>query len=98
MGLPIHGWKNKAGTAARSCKCGSWKAHWIRCTGKEWPSQCCVSGCTERAEVGAHVINPDVSGEYIVPACKGCNMRTDSFTLKGGITLASANKQKTCES
>ncbi|NLJ73349.1 MAG: hypothetical protein GX333_10090 [Syntrophomonadaceae bacterium] len=29
MSLPIGGWKNKAGTGTRSCKCGSWKQHWI---------------------------------------------------------------------
>ena len=28
------GWKNKVGTAERACKCGSWKNHWIKFSGK----------------------------------------------------------------
>lgn len=99
MSLPIDGWKNKRGTSIRSCKCGSWKQHWINGSKKAWPKYCCVAGCTGTAEVGAHVYNTssDVHGEYIVPACKGCNALTDEFSLKGGITLVPANKQKTCE-
>lgn len=99
MSLPTEGWKNKGGTAGRACKCGSWKQHWINGSGETWPSQCCVAGCTASAEVGAHVYNvsDEVHGEFIVPACKGCNALTEEFTLKGGVTLISANKQKTCE-
>jgi len=48
------------------------------------------------AEVGAHIINSEVSGEFIVPACKACNARTDTFSLKGDTALVSANQQKTC--
>lgn len=99
MSLPTYGWKNKVGTAGRSCKCGSWKQHWINGSGKEWPIFCCVAGCMGIAEVGAHIYNTstEVHGEYIVPACKRCNARTDEFSLDAGTTLISANKQKTCE-
>lgn len=99
MSLPIKGWKNKGGTSERACRCGSWKQHWINCSSKTWPSQCCVAGCTASAEVGAHVYNvsDEVHGEYIVPACKRCNALTGEFTLKGEVTFISANKQKTCE-
>lgn len=99
MDLPIDGWKNKRGTSVRSCKCGSWKQHWINGSKKAWPKYCCVAGCTGTAEVGAHVYNTssDVHGEYIVPTCKGCNARTDEFSLEIGTTLISANKQETCE-
>ncbi len=91
------GWKNKKGTGDRSCKCGSWKQHWINNSGKAWPDKCSVSGCNNVATLGAHIINSDVSGEYIVPACDSCNKLSSEFNLKGEITLVPANKQKTCE-
>jgi hypothetical protein len=97
MSITAKGWKNKKGTSTRSCKCGSWKQHWINCSGKEWPEKCSVLGCNNRATLGAHIINTDVSGEYIVPACDSCNKLDSEFDLKGGISLVSANKQKTCE-
>lgn len=97
MTLKAEGWKNKKGTSNRSCNCGSWKQHWINCSGKSWPAKCSISGCTNTATLGAHIINSDVSGEYIVPACDSCNKLDSEFNLKGGITLVSANKQKTCE-
>lgn len=91
------GWKNKKGTGERSCKCGSWKQHWINGSGELWPENCSVSGCNNAATLGAHIINSDVSGEYIIPACDSCNRLSSEFNLKGSITLVSANKQKTCE-
>lgn len=91
------GWKNKSGTKNRQCKCGSWKIHWMNYSGQKWPEKCSVQGCSNAAEVGAHVYNNEVAGEQIIPACKACNQRTDSFSLKSGTTLVSANKQKTCE-
>lgn len=97
MSLTATGWKNKKGTKDRSCNCGSWKQHWINNTDKSWPKQCCIKECSNDATLGAHVINKDVSGEYIIPACDSCNQCDDEFELKGGITLVSANKQNTCE-
>ena len=91
------GWKNKGGTSNRSCSCGSWKSHWINCSGKPWPKTCSVSRCIFPAASGLHVINPDVSGEKIVPGCASCNQRNDEFALKNGVTLVSANKQDTCQ-
>ncbi len=91
------GWKNKGGTGNRSCKCGSWKQHWINYTGKSWPKECSVKGCTSDATLGAHIYNPNVSGEKIVPACDPCNKLTGEFTLKDGVTLVPANKQDTCK-
>lgn len=97
MSITANGWKNKEGTGTRSCKCGSWKNHWINNSGKAWPAKCSVASCNNAATLGAHIINPDVAGEYIVPACDSCNKLNVEFDLKGGITLISANKQKTCE-
>lgn len=98
MSLPCSGWKNKNGTSERSCKCGSWKAHWENNSSEPWPSICSVAGCDEKAEVGAHVINSDCTGEWIVPLCKACNNKTDTFSLKDTTTLVRANiKLSRCE-
>lgn len=97
MSITATGWKNKGGTANRSCACGSWKKHWINNTSKSWPSSCSVKGCSDTATDGAHVINSNVTGERIVPTCSPCNQSTLSFDLKGGVTLVSANKSETCD-
>ena len=95
--LPSKGWKNKVGTKDRECSCGSWKQHWINCSGKRWPQKCSVYGCDNDATLGAHVYNQSVRGERIMPACDSCNKKKDEFTIKAGTTLMPANKQKTCE-
>ena len=91
------GWKNKGGTAERECKCGSWKQHWINFSGKKQPNACSVLGCTTIPTLGAHVINPAVSGEKIIPMCASCNKTTGTFSIKSEVTLVSANKSETCE-
>lgn len=95
--VTANNWKNKGGTGDRKCKCGSWKAHWKNNTTKSWPSKCSISGCDNSSSLGAHVINSDVSGEWIIPACSSCNQKESEFDLKGEITLVSANKSNTCE-
>lgn len=97
MPITATGWKNKGGTSTRSCKCGSWKQHWIKISGENWPSACSVKRCTTAPSLGGHIYNPNVSGEKIVPMCSTCNARTDAFDLNGGVTLVSANKSETCE-
>jgi hypothetical protein len=98
MSVTATGWANKKGTAGRSCKCGSWKQHWLNSTKKSWPKNCSVKGCSESPTLGAHIYNPDVTGEKIVPMCSSCNGLDSKFDLKIGITLVSANKLETCES
>ena len=93
MSLTCNGWKNKNGTSERSCKCGSSKAILENNSLKPWPLCCCASDCNGTAEVGAHVINSNCSGEWIVPLCKACNNRTDTFSLKATSTLVPANKK-----
>lgn len=91
-------WKHKGGTAGRECNCGSWKQHWINNSGLKWPHKCSVNGCSNVATDGAHVINDNETGEWIVPTCTSCNnKKNDIFDLKGGITLVRANKSLTCE-
>lgn len=97
MSLTCKGWKNKKGTSNRTCNCGSWKNHWINVSKEKWPEICSILGCNNSATLGAHIINSDVRGEYIVPACDSCNQLSCEFDLKSGIILVSANKQKTCE-
>jgi hypothetical protein len=96
MSLPASGWANKSGTTPRSCNCGSWKDHWIKFAKKPWPDSCSVSGCSSKPTLGAHIFNPAVTGERIAPMCDSCNKITVTFTLKGSITLPSANVSKTC--
>ena len=98
MELPTNGWKNKNGTSERSCKCTSWKNHWISQTGQKWPDKCFVEGCNSEPILGAHIINTskEINSEYIAPFCDKCNKQNGEFKLKGGKTLALANKQETC--
>jgi len=95
--LTTKNWRNKNGTKDRNCKCGSWKQHWINFSRKPWPSSCSVLGCKQPAEIGAHVYNPEVSGEKIVPMCKLCNKLDTPFSLKNETRVVSANKSETCE-
>lgn len=97
MELSTAGWKNKKGTGVRNCKCGSWKSHWIKFSGETWPDLCSVLGCEGKSTLGAHVINPNVSGEKIVPMCDSCNKIVDTFSLKPNIHPVSANTAETCE-
>ncbi|WP_413942926.1 hypothetical protein [Bdellovibrio sp. HCB-162] len=93
MGLSANGWKNKAGTGWKKCSpCKTWKDHWIKLANKVWPSECSVKGCSNSAELGAHVHHPEVEGERIVPMCNSCNGLDENteFSLKGGISLPSA--------
>ena len=91
MSLPSSGWKNKNGTAERSCKCGSWKEHWEKNSSSPWPTICSAYDCNNRAEVGAHVINSACRGEWIVPLCKACNNKSDEFSLKASTALIVSN-------
>jgi hypothetical protein len=93
------GWKNKGGTANLTCKCGSWKDHWCKFSGKDWPRECSVEGCKNKAEVGGHLWKPSSGDDVIiVPLCKECNnsANKDTMTLKQGTTKVSANTVETC--
>lgn len=94
------GWQNKGGTGNRdTCRCGSWKNHWLRFSGSTvWPLYCCVSGCYNYAEDGGHAINDYQSGEWILPMCKKHNNPnyTDKFSISSSTYIASANRGDTC--
>jgi len=96
MDIIASGWSNKSGTSVRNCACGTWKQHWLNYSGKSWPSSCSVSNCNSAPSLGAHIRNPNVTGENIVPMCDSCNKLTSTFNLKGGVTLVNANTSETC--
>lgn len=97
-GLPSTGWKNVVGSSGRpACTCGTWMDHWKKYANQFWPSACAVSECSNTADRGGHVVNPNVAGEKIVPMCASCNGRTDSFALKNTVARPSANRADTCD-
>ncbi|HUI46972.1 MAG TPA: hypothetical protein VL122_13425 [Nitrospirota bacterium] len=96
MSISTTGWSNKGGTADRACSCGTWKQHWINFSEKAWPASCSVERCSNLPTIGGHVINPSVDGERIVPMCDSCNKLSGTFTLKGGVSVPSANQSQTC--
>ena len=98
--FPLSGWKNKKGTGERSCKCGSWRNHWLRFSPEPWPTKCAVDGCNNAATLGAHIflsgtMSPD--NEYIIPTCDSCNKLESQFSVKSGTIFVPANRKKTCE-
>lgn len=96
MSLTANGWSNKSGTSNRSCSCGTWKKHWLNFSGKAWPDNCSVLGCINKPTLGAHIINPKVAGERIVPICSNCNNEIGTFSLRVNVNLPFANISKTC--
>lgn len=93
-------WKNKNGTSENSgtCKCGSWKNHWLNSSGKIWPIYCSAEGCYKTATDGAHIYNTNSTNKpvFIVPLCHACNEQTEAFALKPSVAFVLANKD-TCK-
>jgi len=96
----LYGWQNKSGTGYReTCRCGSWKNHWLRYSGSSiWPYYCCVSNCLNKAEDGGHAINTYQPGEWIIPLCKEHNNPyfLSMYSIKPNTFIASANRGYTC--
>jgi hypothetical protein len=98
MSAPATGWMNKVGTGRRDpCRCRTWAQHWANYGGGSWPSLCSVALCNRSPTLGAHIVNPDVGGEMIVPMCDACNAAMGVMTLRSGTIIVSANKALTCE-
>lgn len=96
MSITANGWSNVPGTGEDSCPCGAWTDHWVKHSGKSWPTSCSVKGCTNPATLGAHIQNPHVVGLRIVPMCGSCNGLDESFDLAGGVTLVHAKALHSC--
>ena len=75
--------KNLNGTAdngPRSKGVSSWREFWESRKGHSF-GKCSCSGCSNFADVGAHVQKCDQSDRrwYIVPLCASCNGKRDTF-------------------
>ena len=92
-------YKNVIGSDKRDhCSCGSWKEHWKKFSREKWQSKCSVEGCSESADLGAHVHIAGEKKEWIVPMCTACNNDWDKeFQLEANTILVSANKSETCD-
>ncbi len=79
-----------------SCKCGTWKEHWIKFSDAlMWQSTCSIEGCNNPAEIGG-VMSRFGEKDFIVPICANCNRKTTIMTLKVGTYIANANQSETC--
>lgn len=95
--------KNLNGTSDKNCSCGSWLGHWKKFAKTSTTPKCHVQGCESQAEIGAHVILPNMKNEslrklnYIAPMCKSHNGQPDTeFKSKPDSVFVSANKALTC--
>lgn len=91
--------ENESGRAHlhTECKhCGSWKQHWEYHTGLR-AVECCVQGCRNAAEVGAHVtaVRCQEAGNlvYIAPMCKKHNASTDQMASRPSQVYIYANQE-----
>ena len=96
-----HSIRNQAGTADRSCHCGTWLDHWKTYTKSPGDAKCAVEGCEQDAEVGAHVelnLVSDFKGKsFIAPMCLEHNGKHGGeFRTKPGHLLAVGNVADTC--
>jgi hypothetical protein len=89
---------NFNGTSDNSCKCGSWLEHRKKFTGRSIPIICPEQTCTDKPEVGAHVLKDSSTDKswYIVPLCKKHNAQTGQSLNIVDTPLASANVANTC--
>lgn len=89
MALSSAGWMNKIDESDTFCACLTWQKHWINFSKKNWPDQCAVAGCSNRANVAARIAHPQVADEKIIPMCIKCTIKPQPFNLKGGTSLVS---------
>lgn len=71
---------------------GSWLEYWERHSGQS-AYYCSASGCFGTDLVGAHVQKAygDDKRWYIVPLCKSCNKRTDTFYVSATLVPVPSN-------
>lgn len=74
---------NMIGTSndKRRCRCKSWLDHWFYNNKTSSRKICCVMGCNNKIEDGAHVYILDnifiYKQPYILPFCRSCNHRAE---------------------
>lgn len=96
MRVLLCNWKNKKGTANRTCSCGSWKQYWMNFSEMLWSKYCSVNNCFNRAVLGGHVIHDGSKKEYIIPMFEACNKLNDAFAIKVDTIRVPANVSETC--
>jgi len=87
-------------TSDKKCKCGSWRAHWVKIS-KRKLEKCAVSGCDEKNLdniIGAHVKQVDSRKHYIIPICKKHNKTEGKFyvSMFFALSFVPANIKNTC--
>jgi len=85
--------RNITGTRDRSCNCcNTWKGHWEKMHNKN-ARNCSRKGCSNKADVGAHVVRTIDSTWRIVPLCHKCNRisANEWFELNKGVQTVSAD-------
>ncbi len=98
MNLYQEMWKSKKATGKNFCQCGSCEEHWENFIGMPLTMQSCsVQGCTNKAEVGGHIVNENYPEGYIVPLCKSCNQSDETFKVNANSIFVSADLSVTCE-
>ena len=70
----------------------SWLDYWKAQTGEK-PYYCAADNCLGTDLVGAHVqkTNSTDKNWYIVPLCKSCNKRTDTFNVSKTLVPVPSN-------
>lgn len=82
-------YKNSNGYNPMTCGCQSAMRHW-EIHSKLKVQNCSIKRCTNKAEVGGHVIKchgNSLNTKYIIPICKSCNnpKNTDCFEIQAHI-------------
>lgn len=90
--------RNLNGTAAATCRCGSWLSHWQLYSGQPL-GLCAAVECGNVPTVGGHVQKYallDMSW-YVVPLCSTCNARRGQrLDVSDDVVLVPANVAETC--
>jgi hypothetical protein len=86
----------------QNCKCKSWIEHWRNNTNsdKHVSRSCCVIGCQNCFQVGAHVqiIDQRVGNVWFVaPFCFSCSFNTSEMFIDSRVTLVPVSKQSGCK-
>ncbi len=94
-------YKNSNGFNPILCECGTALNHWKNNTGNKTPN-CSIKGCTEKSNVGGHVINCHgnaFKSIFIIPLCNKHNNTnfTDCFEIQASIKPAIAKKTIYCK-
>jgi hypothetical protein len=101
--------KNVEGTSNLTCACDNWLVHWRNHSNITSPKACCVNGCKNAPEVGAHIHKMDMNFGicsimgfkpdcYIVPMCTHHNnQRGAKLEIAGSTIFVSSNPSNTCK-